>query len=159
MGCGAALALSDLPMLKSLDTNILVYAHNADAPEFPRAAAVIAHLARSPSEWLLADQVLWELYAALRNPTLLRKPLNAREAMARVRTLRENSRVAFCAYETRLYSQVAAQLERSDTPYRRTYDIVLAITLTSNGVSEFYTRNPKDFGGLGFKRVIDPIAI
>jgi hypothetical protein len=32
------------------------------------------------------------------------------------------------------------------------------LSLTRRGVTEFATRNVRDFGGLGFTRVFDPIA-
>ena len=42
-------------------------------------------------------------------------------------------------------------------PRRRTYDHVLAVTLKSHGVTEFYTRNVADFRTAGFADVINPI--
>jgi predicted nucleic acid-binding protein len=42
-------------------------------------------------------------------------------------------------------------------PRRRTYDLVLAVTLQSNGVTEFYTRNVVDFRDAGFTQVVNPI--
>jgi hypothetical protein len=41
---------------------------------------------------------------------------------------------------------------------RRTFDVVLALTLEANGVTEFYTRNTKDFEDLGLFMAIDPLA-
>ena len=37
-----------------------------------------------------------------------------------------------------------------------TFDVVLAATLRDNGVEAFYTRNSRDFDGLGWFEVIDP---
>ena len=42
-------------------------------------------------------------------------------------------------------------------PRRRTYDHVLAVTLKSQGVTEFYTRNGADFRTAGFTDVVNPI--
>ena len=39
----------------SLDTNILIYATNEDAPEHAKAQKVIAKLLATPNEWILAD--------------------------------------------------------------------------------------------------------
>jgi predicted nucleic acid-binding protein len=44
--------------MNSLDTNILIYASNEDAPEHAKAQKVVAKLLATPSEWILADQVL-----------------------------------------------------------------------------------------------------
>jgi len=43
-------------------------------------------------------------------------------------------------------------------PARRTFDLVLAVTLHRNGVETFYTRNPTDFDGFGWFRVVDVLA-
>jgi len=40
---------------------------------------------------------------------------------------------------------------------KRTFDAVLAVTLISNSVDLFYTRNTKDFEYFGFHTVINPI--
>lgn len=42
-------------------------------------------------------------------------------------------------------------------PRRRTYDLVLGVTLRNNGVTEFYTRNVADFREAGFERIVNPI--
>jgi predicted nucleic acid-binding protein len=59
--------------MNSLDTNILIYAANSDAPEHAKALAVVNLMLANPSEWILSDQVLWELYKALRHPKILQK--------------------------------------------------------------------------------------
>ena len=44
-------------------------------------------------------------------------------------------------------------------PARRTFDLVLALTLKAQGVTEFYTRNTKDFEDLGFFIVKNPLGM
>jgi hypothetical protein len=75
----------------------------------------------------------------------------------RIRFLREQSGFFICCYELGLWSQVVTQLEKSATPYQRTHDVLLAITLQANGVERFYTRNTKDFVGAGFRALLNPI--
>lgn len=87
--------------MNSLDTNILVYAANREAPEHGKALAVVRTMLAQPSEWILADQVLWEFYPALRHPRILQKPRSAAQAAAHLRFLREERGIACCAYELR----------------------------------------------------------
>ncbi len=47
--------------MNSLDTNTLIYAANSHAPEHAKALAVVNLMLANPSEWILSDQVLWEL--------------------------------------------------------------------------------------------------
>lgn len=143
--------------MKSLDTNILVYAANSAAPEHPRAMATVETMLEAPDQWILADQVLWEFYKALRHPKILSKPRTASQAAAHVRFLREQSRVLCCAYELSGYEDVVRHLEVSRFPYQRTHDLVLGITLRRHGVDTFYTRNPTDFAESGIPQVINPI--
>ena len=42
-------------------------------------------------------------------------------------------------------------------PYRRIFDIRLALTLLHFGVTDFATTNLKDFEGLGFERIWNPL--
>ena len=42
--------------------------------------------------------------------------------------------------------------------FRRLYDVRTALGLLSQGVTEFATANTKDFTGLGFRRVWNPLA-
>lgn len=143
--------------MKSLDTNLLVYAANQSAPEHAKALVVINEMLSHPQDWILADQVLWEYYKALRHPRILEKPRSAKEAAQQVRFLRESSGVAFCSYEGACYADLIPRLEKRDFPFQRTHDAVLAVTLRRQGVKEFFTRNTKDFVGSGFTKVINPI--
>ena len=42
--------------------------------------------------------------------------------------------------------------------FRRLYDVRTALSLLAQGVTEFATANTKDFTGLGFRRVWNPLV-
>jgi toxin-antitoxin system PIN domain toxin len=142
----------------SLDTNILLYAANRDCAEHEDCLAVMKEAAAAPDDWVLADQVLFELYKALRNPKILRRPLTAPAAFAHVEKLRDSFGFIRCWYEAACWPQVAAKLRQNGFPYQRTHDAVLSATLRHHGVRIFYTRNTKDFQDAGFEKVIDPVS-
>mgnify|MGYP001552067484 CR=1 FL=1 len=143
--------------MKSLDTNILLYAADEDCREHEAAIRLVNDALREPAEWMLSDQVLFELYAGLRHPGIFAKPLSAAEAARRVAFLRDESGFSFCCHELRAWPMILAGLATPAFPRRRTYDHVLAVTLRTNGVNEFYTRNIKDFREAGFTKVVNPI--
>jgi predicted nucleic acid-binding protein len=143
--------------MKSLDTNILLYAADEDCREHAAAIGLVNDALRSPADWMLADQVLFELYAGLRHSGVFAKPLSAAEAARRVAFLRDESGFSFCCYELRSWPSIHAGLSTPAFPRRRTYDLVLAVTLRSAGVTDFYTRNVADFRDAGFTRVVNPI--
>ena len=145
--------------MKSLDTNILIYASNSAAPEHAKALAVVDAMLAAPGDWMIADQVLWEFYKALRHPKILQRPRTAAQAAMHVRYLRLQSGVAHCVYEAANFEAVLRQLEHPRFPYQRTHDAVLATTLVAQGVRIFYTRNPKDFQDAGFQQVVNPIDL
>ena len=144
-------------MTNSLDTNILVYAADEDASEHTAASIIVEAMLANPQDWLLADQVLFEFYRALRNPRIFHNPLGAREAALQVRFLHSESGVSRCCYELGNWDGVFARLAEHSTRAARIHDIVLGITLKSNGVDRFYTRNTKDFQEIGFIELINPI--
>jgi predicted nucleic acid-binding protein len=48
--------------MESLDTNILLYAPDEDCREHDAAIRLVNEALRSPADWMLADQVLFEMY-------------------------------------------------------------------------------------------------
>jgi predicted nucleic acid-binding protein len=62
-----------------------------------------------------------------------------------------------CGYTSECWKDLIRNLENEDFPYRRTHDAVLAATLLSHGVKNFYTRNTRDFLSAGFHTLINPV--
>jgi predicted nucleic acid-binding protein len=143
--------------MNSLDTNILIYASNQDAPEQVKAQKVVGELLAAPSEWIIADQVLIEFYRALRNPAVLQRPASAPDAWDMLNFYREEAGCQRCSFELQMWHPLERHLRSRRFEAKRTFDAVLAITLISNTVDVFYTRNTKDFRGFGFRSVVNPI--
>lgn len=143
--------------MKSMDTNILLYALNRDCAEHAACLALVRHALDEPEAWIVADQVWFELYRLLRNGSVLKHPLTAAEAAAAVRWYRDRSGWLHCAWETGMMRQLGDLWGATPFPARRTFDAVLAVTLAHNGVREFYTRNTKDFEGYSAFRAISPL--
>lgn len=138
----------------SLDTQLFLYAFNSDAPEHEVASRTLAELGRS-DDVALCELVLLELYLLVRNPAVLRRPLSAPDAAAVCQTWRHHPRwrVVDAAPVMDGVWRLAA------TPgfaRRRVVDARLGLTLRHHGVTVFYTRNVKDFEGLGFERLVNP---
>jgi len=145
--------------LSSLDTNILLYAANEDAPEHGVCKAFLQEIVSAPSYWIIADQVFLELYRAIRNPKVMSCPLSAGDAVRHLSILRDEMGIMHCGYSTECWSGLMRKLERDDFPSRRTHDAILAATLMSHGVKTFYTRNTKDFADVGFQKLINPVDV
>lgn len=144
--------------LSSLDTNILLYAANEDCEEHRPCKELLTTAIANADDWVIADQVLIELYKALRNPKVLAKPLSAPDAARYIQLLREGLGIMHCCYTSDCWSSLFRDLGKADFPYQRTHDGVLAATLLHHGVTTFYTRNTKDFVQVGFEKVFNPIS-
>lgn len=138
-----------------IDTNILIYARVATAPEHKRAVAFLESLSGN-SEVVIAELVLVELYLALRNPAVFSPPLDAVAAAAECQLWRAHPRWML-AENAAVMAGVWQEAGRSQFARRRIIDVRLARTLLAHGVTEFATANERDFQGLGFTRVWNPL--
>jgi len=140
----------------SIDTNILLYAQNADCPEHEPARDYLLGLAQS-QDVAICELVLVELYLLLRNPAVIRQPLGPSEAAEMCRSYRGNPRWRLIENAPVMEGVWSAA---GDVGFarRRIIDLRLALTLQHHGVTELATANVKDFEGLGFERVWNPAA-
>lgn len=130
--------------------------HREGEDEPPRLVPIPP--AFDPPEWIVADQVLLEYYRLVRNPAVLQKPLSATDAGRRIRFFRDETGWRHCAYDRDCWNEAVLGLSDSSFPARRTFGLVLAVTLRRNSVDTFFTRNPADFDAFGWSIVIDPLA-
>ena len=138
-----------------IDTNILAYARIESSPSHKAAVRFLEGLGSS-QEVVISELVLMELYLLLRNEKVLSPPLSAAEAVNECHILRAHPRwqLVDAADVMKEVWRFAAQ---EGFARRRIFDVRLAKTLQSHGVTEFATANTKDFEGLGFERVWNPL--
>jgi toxin-antitoxin system PIN domain toxin len=140
----------------SIDTNLLLYSLNRDCPEHGAARAFVEACA-GRADVAIAELVLVELYVLLRNPAVVRRPLEAAEAAALCQAFRRHHRWALVD-TAEVMDRVWAEAARPGVARRHVFDARLAHTLLDSGVREFATRNTRDFEGFGFERVFDPLG-
>lgn len=144
--------------MTSCDTNVLFAATNPDDACHAAAYDFLARHAED-SDFVLAEQVLIELYGLLRNPAVLKRPLSAAEAVSVIRAYRGNPvwSVVDVPSDGRAMREVWQRAARPGFARRRIHDLRLAFTLKYSGVSEFYTRNVRDFVDVGFAKLENPL--
>jgi uncharacterized protein len=141
----------------SIDTNILLYAHNRDCPEHQPARAFIEQCALR-DDVAICELVLMELYQLLRNPAVLASPLDAGDAATACMAWRSNPRWALIE-NAPVMDKVWHIARRPGISRRAVFDARIALTLRHHGITDFATRNSSDFQGYGFSRLINPIDI
>ncbi len=144
----------------SIDTNILFHAFNADSPLNRQAYDWLS--AQGVSEKVaISEFVLAELYRLVRNPITAKKGvLSAEAAFNLIEAYRNHPRwmlIGFAANSRSLHDRLWREAGKGDFAYRKLYDVRTALTLLEHGVTEFATMNTKDFEGLGFVSVWNPL--
>lgn len=144
----------------SFDTNLLLYALNSDCPEHHDARSFFDALPTEPGSVAICELVLIELYVLLRNPAVVKNPLNAADAVTLIQNFRRHPTWTLIDYPGPFSGvmenvwQLAAQ---PNVGRRVVFDARIALTLRHHGVNEFATRNTSHFTGLGFARVWNPL--
>jgi predicted nucleic acid-binding protein len=105
---------------------------------------------------VICDYVLLELYNLLRNPAVMQEPIPAAKAVAIVTRYLKFPAV-MRAENAPIMDEVWKIAARPSIARRRVFDLRLGLTLRHHGVTHFATANTKDFKGLGFERVWNPL--
>ena len=145
----------------SIDTNILLHAFNEDSPSHAAAYAWLTSI-QFEEDVAISELILAEFYGLLRNPAVLKHPLDAEEAVEVVQTYRSHPRwrlIGFTMDSRSLHDALWQKARRKEFAFRRLYDARSALTMTAQGVTEFATVKVKDYEGLGFRKVWNPLAL
>jgi toxin-antitoxin system PIN domain toxin len=143
----------------SIDTAILFHGFNQDSPKHEVAREWLESVARDDGV-AISELILAELYGLVRNPAVVQSPLSAAEAVDVIQVYRAHPRwrlIGFVPESRRLHDVLWQKARGKDFAFRRLYDARSALTMTSQGVTELATVNVKDFQGLGFKKVWNPL--
>ena len=144
----------------SIDTNILFHALNEDSPSHEQALAWLTSIA-GDEDVAISELILAEFYRLLRNPAVLKHPLPADEAVEVIQTYRMHPRWRLIGFPTEsrpLHDALWQRARAKDFAFRKLDDARSALTMTAQGVTEFATANVKDFEGLGFRKVWNPLV-
>jgi uncharacterized protein len=144
----------------SIDTNILLHGFNEDSPRHAAAHAWLVSIAGN-EDVAISEFILAEFYGLLRNSTVLKHPLPADEAVKIIQTYRTHPRwrlIGFPIESRPLHDLLWRRARAKNFAFRKLYDTRSALTMTAQGVTEFATVNVKDFEGLGFRKVWNPLA-
>lgn len=143
----------------SIDANILLYSVNSASPLNVAAHAWLTSIQREENV-AISELILAEFYGLLRNPAVLKHPLPAAEAVEIIQAYRTHPRwrlIGFPIESRPLHDALWQRARATDFAFRKLYDARSALTMTSQGVTEFATVNVKDFEGLGFRKVWNPL--
>ena len=126
-----------------VDTNVLVYAHVAEAPWHQEAQqAIVAHETAGAPLWV-SRQVLREYLVSLTRPQQFPIPPSLETVVAQVRQMQRRFRVADEGPE--VTTRLLALVTEIPTYGRRIHDANIVATMLVYGIPRLRTNNPDDF--------------
>jgi predicted nucleic acid-binding protein len=143
----------------SIDANLLLYSVNSASPWNAAAHAWVLSI-QHEEDVAISELILAEFYGLLRNPAVLTRPLPADEAVEVIQAYRTHPRwrlIGFPIESRPLHDALWERARAKNFAFRKLYDARSALSMTAQGVTEFATANVKDFEGLGFRKVWNPI--
>ena len=141
-----------------VDTNILIYGVNTDAPDHARCRALLEHWRAQPTPWYVTWGIVYEFLRVVTHPRVLTRPLSPAEAWRFLDALFAAPQLRILT-ETDRHRHVAAEVFREvpDISGNLVFDAHTATLMRENGIRVIYTRDT-DFNRFPFLDTIDPIT-
>lgn len=144
----------------ALDTNLLVYAHNVNAPLHEAAKEFVEAVmndcdAAGNLQVCLPAQVLVEFLNVI-TWSRLESPLPIQQATGLVQQYLDTGIEITHPQATQL--ETLLELLENASSRKKVFDVALAATLKDNGIGGLYTVNTKDFKEFEFFEVVNPLV-
>lgn len=142
-----------------VDTNVLVYAADEDAPGHARCRQLLEEWRSQRSAWYTTWGVLYEFLRIATHPRVLRMPWTASKAWTFVDALLGSAALSLLV-ETDRHAAIVEEVLR-DVPHLNgnvVHDAHTAILMKEHGIRRIYTRDT-NFHRFPFLEVIDPLTI
>jgi uncharacterized protein len=141
-----------------VDTNVLVYAANVDAPEHARCRELLEGWRSGRGRWYTTWAVLYEFVRVVTHPRVLPQPWSGVAALEFVEAL-----CATASHGILVASDRHAALAREHAAAvpglggNLVHDFHTAVLMLEHGIRRIFTRDA-DFRRFGFIEVVDPLA-
>ena len=140
-----------------VDTNILLYAADADSPDHAKCRTALEGWRVQTSTWHITWGVVYEFLRVATHPNVFRNPFTLSEAWSFIEATLAAPGVA-PLLPTERHQDVAAEVfgEIPDLRGNLMFDAHTAILMREHGIRTIYTRDT-DFNRFPFLDVVDPI--
>ena len=142
----------------AVDTNVLVYAADADSPFHAPCRQWLEHRRARPDAWFTTWPVLYEFLRVTTHPRVMRRPWTVSAAWQFVAALLASPGLGLLI-PTERHAEVAAEViaELPHLSGNLMHDAHTAILMREHGIGQVCTRDT-DFNRFPFLTVIDPLA-
>jgi toxin-antitoxin system PIN domain toxin len=141
----------------AVDTNVLVYAADADSPFHDACRRWLARRRARPDAWYTTWPILYEFLRVTTHPRVMRRPWTAAAAWSFVTALLASPGLGLLV-PTERHPEIAGEVV-AEFPHiagNLFHDTHTAILLREHGIRGICTRDA-DFRRFGFLDVIDPV--
>ena len=140
-----------------IDTNIILYAANRDAQEYPAASSFLRAAADSGQQWYLTEGIIYEFLRVATHPKVFPLPLAWSEALSFVVPILKHPNFLLLTAEARHWTLLESLLEKLTYPAGNLFfDIRTAVLMREHGIREIYTADT-DFLQIPDIKVINPL--
>lgn len=141
-----------------VDTNVLVYAANVDAPEHEQCREQMERWTRQRTPWYLTWGIVYEFLRVATHRTVFRAPLSAPSAWSFIDGVLSAPSARFLL-ATRRHRAVLSEIVQEIPLLSGNvfHDVETAALMREHGVKTIVTRDT-DFHRFPFLEVVDPLA-
>jgi toxin-antitoxin system PIN domain toxin len=140
-----------------VDTNVLIHAANADAPEHASCRDLLEGWRRGASPWYTTWPIHYEFLRVVTHPRVLPRPLDANQAYAFVAAVLQTAShrvLTVTAAHARVLQEVLSEVPA--VAGNLFHDVHTAVLMREHGLRRIYTRDA-DFRRFPFLEVVDPL--
>jgi toxin-antitoxin system PIN domain toxin len=141
----------------AFDTNVLIYAANADSELHDPCLSLLEEARRNPSPSFLTWNVCYEFMRVVTHPAVLRIPWSPQDSQCFITTLLESPGFSLLTASDRHAAVLSQTLEElPDIRGNMVHDLHTAVLMREHGISRICTRDT-DFYRFPFLQVVDPL--
>lgn len=140
-----------------VDTNILIYAADRDAPEHDKCRKLLKAWRAQAGPWYVSWSIVYEFLRVTTHPNVLRKPFTLEESWSFIAAVLASPNLGVLT-ETERHRRTAEETIASlpTVSGNLVFDLRIAILMREHGIKSIYTRDA-DFHRFPFLEVIDPV--
>ena len=139
----------------AVDTNILVYAHRADAPHHAAAAAAVKRLAEGSAALAIAWPCVHEFLSVATNVRIFRPPSPPAVAIRQVEFWMESPTLRLLGEEAGYWEELRATFLRGKLTGPQVHDARIHAICRGNGVRELWSAD-RDFSRMRGVAIVNP---
>jgi toxin-antitoxin system PIN domain toxin len=142
-----------------VDTNLLLYGANQDAPEHAAAHAFLLGIGRSADAWYLTEGIAYEFLRVATHPKVFPTPLAWTEALAFLRALLEAANLNVLEATDRHWSLLGDVLDPLTRPSGNLFfDVRTVVLMREHGIRRIYSTDTDflQFAGIEVENPLRP---